>query len=42
MSKKTNKPKNIKRNGKGDSPRSNSSQQFKDNYEKIKWKKKKS
>jgi hypothetical protein len=25
-------------NGKGDSPRSNSSKQFKDNYSKIKWK----
>ena len=41
MSKNSNKPNNIKRNGKGDSPRNNSSKKFKDNYEKIKWKKKK-
>ena len=42
MSKSKTKSNNIKRNGKGDSPRNNSSKEFKNNYQKINWKKKKS
>ena len=42
MNKNKTRSKNTKRNGKGDSPRNNSSKEFKDNYQKINWKKKKS
>lgn len=41
MKNKANNSKNIRRNGKGDSPRNNSSKAFKQNFEKIDWRKKK-
>jgi hypothetical protein len=41
MKKRSSNPKNTKRNGKGDSPRNNSSKNFKQNFERIDWRKKK-
>lgn len=41
MKKKGDNSKNTKRNGKGDSPRNNFSKTFKQNFEKIDWRKKK-